>query len=167
MCKVDRKVLIPIPDFIKVDPLCSSASDPEVFHQQELPEYAVDSEGRECFVIDECLAPALLALWEKGIKTTGCCCGHGSGSGMIGLLTDYIHDSDVHLSEAPPYRLYEVVERRRHENRAYERGRHDGLVQADREDIWIVEEAARGEREEDYCAYARGRIDAFAELALR
>lgn len=28
--------------------------------------------------IDKCLLPEILDLWEKGIRTTGCCCGHGS-----------------------------------------------------------------------------------------
>lgn len=27
--------------------------------------------------IDKCLLPEILELWEMGIKTTGCCCGHG------------------------------------------------------------------------------------------
>lgn len=131
MCKQYSNVLLPIPQFILDDPLCSSAHVPGVFDGSE---YAIDSEGRRCFVIDACLVPGLLALWEKGIKTAGCCCGHGSGSGVIGLITDYDR-SGVHLMEAPPYRIVEVVERRRHENAAYLRGRHDGLVEAGREDL--------------------------------
>lgn len=27
--------------------------------------------------IDKCLLPEIIHLWELGIKTTGCCCGHG------------------------------------------------------------------------------------------
>jgi len=27
--------------------------------------------------IDKCLLREILNLWDKGIKTTGCCCGHG------------------------------------------------------------------------------------------
>ena len=27
--------------------------------------------------IDKCLLPEILYLWEKGIRTAGCCCGHG------------------------------------------------------------------------------------------
>lgn len=27
--------------------------------------------------IDKCLLPEILSLWEAGIKTGGCCCGHG------------------------------------------------------------------------------------------
>lgn len=131
MCLERKSILVPIPDFLKADPLCTSADRPEVFDGGE---YAIDSEGRQCFVIDACLVPALTALWDAGIKTNGSCCGHGSGSGVIGLTTDY-DGSRKHTMEAPPYKLIEVVERRRHENYAYERGLHDGFAWAGREDI--------------------------------
>ena len=122
MCQ--SRVLVPIPEFIKADPLCSSASDSSVFDGGE---YAIDEQGRQCFVLDECLVPAILALWGKGIKTSGCCCGHGTGSGVIGLVTEY-DSGGIHLMEAPPYILVEVVERRRHENIAYQRGYDAALV---------------------------------------
>lgn len=130
MCS--ERMLVPIPDFLKADPHCTDVADPTVF---EGCEYARDELGRECFVIDKCIVPALQALWDKGIKTTCCCCGHGSGSGVIGLLTDYSHEPGMRLMEAPPFQPIEIVERRRHENRAYARGRHDGLVEAGREDL--------------------------------
>lgn len=28
--------------------------------------------------IDKCLIKEIIDLWEKGIHTTGCCCGHGN-----------------------------------------------------------------------------------------
>ena len=28
--------------------------------------------------IDKCLLPEILSIWEKGIRTNGCCCGHGT-----------------------------------------------------------------------------------------
>lgn len=31
----------------------------------------------KCIAIDKCLLPEIIKLWELGIKTTGCCCGHG------------------------------------------------------------------------------------------
>ena len=41
--------------------------------------------------IDKCLLPEILSLWEKGIKTTGCCCGHGDPSmAFIGVKDEYI-----------------------------------------------------------------------------
>ena len=41
--------------------------------------------------IDKCLLPEILDLWERGIKTTGCCCGHGrSDMAFIGVKEEYI-----------------------------------------------------------------------------
>lgn len=39
-----------------------------------------DESKREpmCVSIDKCLLPEIIQLWERGIKTTGCCCGHGN-----------------------------------------------------------------------------------------
>ena len=35
-------------------------------------------DGRERYIaVDKCLLPEILFLWENGIRTTGCCCGHG------------------------------------------------------------------------------------------
>ena len=48
------------------------------------PEYGLNSEGQQCWQIDACIAPALLAVWVAGYKTLGCCCGHG-GPGVISL----------------------------------------------------------------------------------
>ena len=35
--------------------------------------------------IDKCLLREILDLWEQGIKTTGCCCGHGTTEAYIGV----------------------------------------------------------------------------------
>ena len=35
--------------------------------------------------VDACIADIVSALQVAGITTTGCCCGHGSGRGEIGL----------------------------------------------------------------------------------
>ena len=41
--------------------------------------------------IDKCLLPEILKLWELGIKTTGCCCGHGDKKmANIGVKDEYI-----------------------------------------------------------------------------
>lgn len=40
--------------------------------------------------IDKCLLPEILELWEMGIKTTGCCCGHGKDKPFIGVDFDDI-----------------------------------------------------------------------------
>ncbi len=35
--------------------------------------------------VDKCLLPELITLWELGIRTTGCCCGHGKSEPYIGV----------------------------------------------------------------------------------
>ena len=41
--------------------------------------------------VDKCLLPEILRLWEAGIKTTGCCCGHGRADmAFIGVRPEYI-----------------------------------------------------------------------------
>ena len=50
-----------------------------------------DSEKEPMTVsIDKCLLPEILKLWEMGIKTTGCCCGHGKDKPFIGVDFDDI-----------------------------------------------------------------------------
>ena len=45
----------------------------------------------KCVSIDKCLLPEILKLWELGIKTTGCCCGHGDpDKAFIGVKEEYI-----------------------------------------------------------------------------
>ena len=42
--------------------------------------------------IDKCLLPEILQLWEQGIKTTGCCCGHGNTNmAYIGVIFEDIN----------------------------------------------------------------------------
>ncbi len=52
------------------------------------PEYACDDEGRACFRLDGCIVAAVEALWAAGVKTLGCCCGHGSQHGVISIETE-------------------------------------------------------------------------------
>jgi hypothetical protein len=41
--------------------------------------------------IDKCLIHEVIDLWEKGIKTTGCCCGHGRRElAFIGVAKEFI-----------------------------------------------------------------------------
>lgn len=51
--------------------------------------------GREVITsvsIDACLVDEIKILWEKGIKTAGCCCGHGEVQG-------YIHVEDENIQQ--------------------------------------------------------------------
>lgn len=44
--------------------------------------------------VDECLANEIEELWRKGIKTTGCCCGHGYTLGFIEVTDESIKDME-------------------------------------------------------------------------
>ena len=39
--------------------------------------------GRLVVPVDECIAPLVQLLNDRGVRTTGCCCGHGKGPGFI------------------------------------------------------------------------------------
>lgn len=41
--------------------------------------------GFKDVAIDKCLIREIIDLWEKGIKTTGCCCGHDKTEPFIGV----------------------------------------------------------------------------------
>lgn len=47
-------------------------------------------EYKESIQVDECLADEIEGLWIKGIRTTGCCCGHGKVLGFIGVQKEDI-----------------------------------------------------------------------------
>lgn len=51
--------------------------------------------------IDKCLLPEILQLWEMGIKTTGCCCGHGKIEPFIGVDFD-----DIQKMKDLGYKVY-------------------------------------------------------------
>lgn len=40
--------------------------------------------------VDVCLALEVSQLWAAGIKTTGCCCGHGKAPPYIGVAPEHI-----------------------------------------------------------------------------
>ena len=40
--------------------------------------------------VDACLSEEIESLWEHGIHTTGCCCGHGKALGYIGVIEEDI-----------------------------------------------------------------------------
>lgn len=51
--------------------------------------------------VDECLADEVEELWSKGIRTTGCCCGHGVMLGFIEVV-----DEDIPKMEEMGYAHY-------------------------------------------------------------
>ena len=49
------------------------------------------AEGHKSVIpVDECLANEIEELWRKGIRTTGCCCGHGIWLGFIEVVDEDI-----------------------------------------------------------------------------
>lgn len=53
--------------------------------------YNYDSKKyKNSILVDECLADEIESLWNKGIRTTGCCCGHGKYLGFINVCQDDI-----------------------------------------------------------------------------
>ena len=55
---------------------------------------------KNCVSIDKCLLPEILTLWEMGIKTTGCCCGHGCTQPYIG-----VEFSDIEIMKELGYQV--------------------------------------------------------------
>ncbi len=51
-------------------------------------------EGAKLVMIDKCLLPEILGLWEKGIKTTGCCCGHNKLEPFISVRKEFVKDME-------------------------------------------------------------------------
>ena len=47
-------------------------------------------EYKEQVRVDRCIANEILSLWEKGIRTMGCCCGHGRELGFIQVMDEDI-----------------------------------------------------------------------------
>lgn len=42
--------------------------------------------------IDGCIANAIKELWNKGIETTGCCCGHNIEPGWVSVHQAWYED---------------------------------------------------------------------------
>lgn len=55
-----------------------------------LIKYNCEDKPKERVSVDGCLADEIEELWRKGIKTTGCCCGHGRELGFIEVTEDCI-----------------------------------------------------------------------------
>lgn len=50
--------------------------------------------------IDKCIASEIKYLWSFGIKTTGCCCGHNTQKGYIGVI-----DKDKEIMKKGGYKV--------------------------------------------------------------
>lgn len=69
LCNCKEKVIIPPHNFIKYNGL---------------------DEYMKTVAVDECLADEIESLWAQGIKTCGCCCGHGKEIGFIQVRDECI-----------------------------------------------------------------------------
>jgi len=47
--------------------------------------------ARETFCIDKCIAEEVQSLWDLGITTVGCCCGHNKPIGYIQVIQEDIN----------------------------------------------------------------------------
>lgn len=42
------------------------------------------------YCLDRCIAEEIMILWQLGIITTGCCCGHGTHQPFIGVAFEHV-----------------------------------------------------------------------------
>lgn len=66
------QVCVEVPDFIEL--------------KMNNPERSI----RKKISLDVCLVAEVFFLWKKGIKTTGCCCGHNKYFSYIGVEEEFI-----------------------------------------------------------------------------
>lgn len=45
------------------------------------------------FSVDACIKDEMLWLWEQGVVTMGCCCGHNQTYSMVNVLNTELMDS--------------------------------------------------------------------------
>jgi len=90
--------------------------------------------GRLVVPVDGCIAPLVQLLNDHGVRTTGCCCGHGKGPGFISF-----EDAEGFSREIPLETRGALMEGCRHDDpmvsedfteedsRAWERGSSDAV----------------------------------------
>lgn len=60
----------------------------------ELPQWSLERKHRlqkdypPTVCVDNCIVEAILILWDKGIETTGCCCGHNFERAWVNVHPD-------------------------------------------------------------------------------
>ncbi len=85
--------------------------DSYVFSRQTVVDLPMWSKAREARLkqdfpptvcIDTCILGAIQELWDKGIETTGCCCGHGYMRAWVGVdPSDYVAMHELGYEQAP------------------------------------------------------------------
>lgn len=59
-------------------------------HMNDLEQWRIKNNLKPIICIDICLLEEIQHLWNLGIRTTGCCCGHNILNGYIGVCFDDI-----------------------------------------------------------------------------
>ncbi len=75
------------------------------------PVKAPDWWHRETICVDRCIIPQIEALWAAGVKTLGCCCGHGKTSPSIVINENSTAEevaTAVRVLEATDTRLWTI-----------------------------------------------------------
>ena len=65
-----------------------------------MPPWRQDDGKVRYIAVDKCLLPEVVSLWEKGIRTTGCCCGHAKQPAFISVI-----ESDIPRMKALGYEV--------------------------------------------------------------
>jgi len=57
-------------------------------HMEDYKNYRLSNGLKPVICIDNCILKEIQYLWNLGIKTTGCCCGHNKLDGFIGVVNE-------------------------------------------------------------------------------
>ena len=55
-------------------------------HMQDYKEHRIEAGFSDKICVDACLEKEIKELWNQGIMTTGCCCGHNKSTPYIGVF---------------------------------------------------------------------------------
>jgi hypothetical protein len=64
-------------------PILYNCEKEVIYPPKNFIEYNCADGYKESVCVDKCIAKEIEELWRQGVKTTGCCCGHGSKLGFI------------------------------------------------------------------------------------
>ena len=53
----------------------------------DLPAFVRPDKEKRTVSIDKCIVPVIEGLWDAGVYTLGCCCGHGKENPSVVLST--------------------------------------------------------------------------------
>ncbi|MHA1973009.1 MAG: hypothetical protein ACTSW1_08450 [Candidatus Hodarchaeales archaeon] len=88
MCKRDSQVTVKIPNYI------------------ELRYNSPSRERRSSVSIDSCIVDAIEGLWREGVRTQGCCCGHGPIPATV-----CVEDEDIPKMKAMGAKVFQELSR--------------------------------------------------------